>query len=237
MLEVYNPKTGTLEVDCDFKLPTLTNQERAAATELFEVSKLTGDPVRFIKAEQRKVQDWVLALRKKNLNLRNPGILINFSEEDLSVDALLKVMDCRRLLCGDRSDQETFINTLKKRQSLPTGGVLLMDRALQTVVGLPQSGMEGRTSLLDEKIVRAASHLGVVQLGIVPSLQLYNQSSEVRLEMLSKRQVQFTPDVTADGGIACLDNWLSSDGKVDTISLSECDKDKDYGCRAAVVQK
>jgi len=235
--ERYNPVSGLYEVRNKLVLPTLTDDEIIAAAKLVDASEVkTTDPKDWINDQVLAMQERARILHENGLGLGNPGILIVFNEADLSIDALLEVMDSKGLLYGGKNNQASFIKSFQRRQKeIPTGGALLMDKQLQMLEGsgMPQSVMAKRITATGQKITNAIDNLTAIQLGTVPNLQLYHQSETTREGMRGKGV--YTPDITASGDVAGLDDWCG----IDRASVNGWDGNgfPHFGSRAAVVEK
>jgi len=206
MAEHLNLQTGLWETETDFVEPTLTLDEIASAAQLVEAGNInTTDPTGWVIDQAQKVVQRVKLLHEQGLDFTDPGILIGFSEEALSIDALLEVMDSRGLLCRGKTNHDDYIKGFQKRQKLrASGGVLLVDRQMQ-MRGQAQDTMAERVAATSQKITGAVKGLTAIQLGVVPTLQLYNQSVTVRQEM--RGLATYTPDITADGDAASVFDW------------------------------
>ena len=215
MSEIYNPERGQFEeqfdTQTDFIVPELTEDERADAEFLCLFGRSSNDPIDFVASCERDVQIHAYDLYDSGLELSNPGVQINFSERDLPLSVLMDVLVQKDLIHSRVCNQYEYIQGFRERRDLPTGGALLLDTKLQ-MRGMAQATMADRVSVINRKITGAVSSLCAMQLGIFPSLQLYSQSNDARLESLGKAGFgQYTPDITARGNVAGLCAWRAGD--------------------------
>jgi len=184
-----------------------------------EASKIrTTDPQSWVISKAQAKADIARVLHKRSLDFDNAGILIAFSEDDLSIDALLEVMKSRGLFaeCGffdtdvdHLVTQTDIIKNFTKRQRLETsGGVLLADRQIQ-MRGQSQYDMVKRVAAIGKTVIDTIGTSTAIQLGVVLNLQLYNQSEDVRKEM--RDSATYTPDITAKGYVAQISNRYGCD--------------------------
>jgi len=234
MTERFNPQTGKWEANFAFVEPTMRPSEIESAAQLVEASKIkTTDPQAWVAEQAQEVAQRAKLLHEQGLDFSDPGILIGFREKDLSIDALLEVMHSRGLMYNSRDNRDS-IKGLKKRQSLRTsGGMLLADKQMQ-MRGQRQRRIAKQVTATSQKITDAVKGLTAIQLGMVPNLQLYNQSEDVRREM--RGLTTCTPDGSARGRVECIHGWDGDDQEVGLrtwIGASSPTR----GARVAVVKK
>jgi len=238
MSERYDPRTGSLEPKTDFALPTLDDIQRARVGDLLSATtnkrsrKLPKDPANYatwIDEQEKQAQGQLQRLHEAGIDFDGASLMINFRDADLSLDALLEVMNDK--LYDGAGNQGDFIKGFQQRQDLPTGGIALADGKLQ-MRGLSYWAMMEKVASLNNRI-RLAKVGRATLLGIVPGLQLYYQSPSVQAEM--RGLGQYTPDVTAGDIVAGLDDWHGS-GRVDANRWGG-EGYSNFGSRVAVVKK
>ena len=241
MSAIYNPEKGRFEaqadIQSDFVEPQLAEKDRADAEFLCLFGRTSKDPIDFVETCERNVQIQAYDLYQSGLELRSPGVLINIAEYDLPLSILMDVLVEKDLVHGKAWKQYRLMQGFQTRQSLPTGGVLLMDKKLQ-MRGMAQAEMADRVSAVSERISGAVGELCAMQLGIIPSLQLYCQSRDVRLERLDMDRCgcgQYTPDISARGGVAGLSVWRES-GRANAVGWDGGGRPH-IGTRVAAVKK
>lgn len=237
MAERYDPNTGLWKVWTKFVAPTLSDNEITAVAELVEASKVkTADSKGWVGNQVDAMQERAKLLHEKDLGLDNTGILITFSEEDLSIDALLEIMDGKKLLLYGKVNEGSFIKGFQKRQNISTGGVLLLDKQIQ-MGDKTQSTMASRITSSGRKIANTINNLTAIQLGVIPNLQLHNQSNEVRDKMQKEDLGVYTPDITARGHVAYI-NGGDAYCRVDIFGWDDGSYgSSSIGSRFAVVEK
>jgi hypothetical protein len=153
------------------------------------------------------------SLGNKGIKLSNPAVAIVFSEQDLSIDAFLELMEEQGYLYESAESETEYIKGFKKRQNLPTGAIGLLDTKPQ-MRGQTWPTMANRTDALSGEFSRRDSGLWVRSLGVVAAEQSYFQLSNVRNGLRADGGLAvYTPDVTAGGDVAGVVDW-SARGQV-----------------------
>ncbi|MCL1877103.1 hypothetical protein FWF74_03665 [Candidatus Saccharibacteria bacterium] len=229
----------------DAGVVAITAATRAAVVEMLGVQReealahnrdvITSDPTDYIDTELAKVQNRQKTLYEHGIILPNPGIFYNFNEADLSISALIDVIQRQNLLY-DREEMFGFVNNLARRQnSMPTGGTLLIDKIPSVYQIKTQPDMAARIGIMGRKITAATNDFTAMQLGVVPSLHVYNQQYN-SFPHVTRNHGVFTPDITADGNVACVGDWHSS-GRVHLCAFHENSAISRTGAHIAVVEK
>jgi len=231
-----NPEQGLRETQLNPTIPQLTEEERSAAEELCQASRVSSDPADFVGACELAAQAQARSMAENGLILLNPSVLVNIAEPYLPNNALLDFMAQRQLMHADHVDYcLRLVNSQKNRQRLPTGGMLLFDRGLQ-MRGANHTTMRGNICNLNQGLSDAAQDLVALRLDIAPSLQLCCQSPAVLKEMNSEGSLYQRASASAKKR-----NFIMLYGTdTDKISLRQScygNQSMDTGLRIAAVAK
>ncbi|MCL1876826.1 hypothetical protein FWF74_02230 [Candidatus Saccharibacteria bacterium] len=221
------------EKKTEFTIPTMSEDEIAAAAELVEASSIqTADPRGWVGEQTEKVQNRARILHENDLDFDDAGILINISDRHLSIDALMEVMRGKGLLSDFPNNTPDYIKKYATRQNISSGGVLVANKEAN-MFGMPQSDMEMHITRASAKIIAISGDLALIQLGVMPTLQLYHQSAAVRDGAIGTKV--YTPDRVTYSTIANVGRC----GNNNQTYLNNSSGDESYYCgtRAAVVER